>query len=292
MPKTWESRVILYCTYLVEVVKLQSSTIKSYISGIKKILEEDGYEWNIRKALLNTITKTCKLKNDRITTRLPIGKHLLEMIIIETKKLYKRQPYLEKLYIAVFSLCYYGLLRVGEVSQSQHSIKAVDIHEGNNRNRQKLLIILRSSKTHTKGDRPQQIRIIGNKTINVIDNAEIPSNHKKQSTQETEFSTRGKFNTIFCPVKCFKEFTAVRPRIKSLQEQIFIFRDGSPLKAEQLRRTLRTILARLRLDPSIYDTHSFRIGRATDLEKLNVDIESIKRLGRWRSNAVYKYLRN
>ena len=46
------------------------------------------------------------------------------------------------------------------------------------------------------------------------------------------------------------------------------------------------------LNPLQYDTHSFRIGRATDLSKGGRSLSKIKRAGRWKSNAVYNYLRD
>ena len=95
----------------------------------------------------------------------------------------------------------------------------------------------------------------------------------------------------FCPVEKTKEFIKLRPKIKNLNEQFFIFRDGTTLKADQLRRIVRETITDLRLDGNLYDIHSFRIGRATDLEKHNINIDRIKQLGRWKSNAVYKYLR-
>ena len=77
------------------------------------------------------------------------------------------------------------------------------------------------------------------------------------------------------------------------KEAFFIFRDGSNVKSDQVRRTLRKILHRLNLDPKLYDTHSFRIGRALDLlYKFQFSIARIRHIGRWKSNVVFKYLRN
>ena len=84
----------------------------------------------------------------------------------------------------------------------------------------------------------------------------------------------------------------MRDPIGSPREQMFIFRDGTTLKSCHLRHTLRETLNKLGLDSTLYDTHSFRIGRATDLFKLGVNVDKIKELGRWKSNAVYKYLRS
>ena len=64
-----------------------------------------------------------------------------------------------------------------------------------------------------------------------------------------------------------------------------------PVRPAHVRSILRRILKTINLNYRLYDTHSFRMGRATDLRKAGFSIEDIKELGRWRSNAVYKYLK-
>ena len=73
-------------------------------------------------------------------------------------------------------------------------------------------------------------------------------------------------------------------------EQFFIFSDGSAVNPTHIRETLRDMLTKLNLNPMLYDTHSFRIGKACDMLKANYTITEIKQRGRWASNAVYKYL--
>ena len=165
IPHKWETRVSLYCAYLIEIKRLQSATVKSYISAIKKVLIEDGYEWSNRSALLNAITRSCKIKYDRIKTRLPIRRNFLELIVTNMRRKFRKQIYLMTLYTSAVLLCYYGMLRVGEVAQSQHSIKAVDVHDAQKRS--KLLLVLHSSKTHGPNTRPQEIEIIGKGEISV-----------------------------------------------------------------------------------------------------------------------------
>ena len=63
-PLDWEQRFALYCAYLVEVDKLQSSMIKSYISAIKAVLKNDGYNWNDSKVCFSAIVRACELQND------------------------------------------------------------------------------------------------------------------------------------------------------------------------------------------------------------------------------------
>ena len=102
--------------------------------------------------LLALITKACKLKNDRVQTRLPIFRNLLELILFEIEQIFCTQVYLSILFKTVFVISFYGLLRIGQVLQSNHVAKAKNACLGVNKD--KLLITLYSSKTHDKGSRP------------------------------------------------------------------------------------------------------------------------------------------
>ena len=266
MPKTWEERVALYCAYLVSEKKIKSSTLRSYISAIKDTLLMDGYEWKTDKLLISTLTQSCKAKNDKVTNRLPIQISLLEILLYEVERQYQDdQPYLDLLYKNIFSLAYYGLLRISELALSPHVIKACNIHTANNKD--KILILLYSSKTHGKNKRPQEVKIA--RTVD------------SDGTQRR-----------FCPFKLSREYLAIRGNYCHMEEQYFIFRDGSPVTASHVRSVLKRCLKAVGLNNSLYGTHSFRIGRATDLAKLGKTIEQIKRIGRWSSNAVYNYIRN
>ena len=282
MPKIWEDRLSLYCAYLIQVKKRKSSTIRTYVSAIKFVLTTDGYDWNDGKVLLNTITKSCKLKNDRLKIRLPIQKGLLELIMFRIQRKYNNQPYLEAMYISAFLLQYYGLLRIGEIVKSPHTIQAANVHES--RNTSKLLIILYTSKTHGLDSQPQQIKIFGKGNI------EINTKYARHTSYILKKEELGKF----CPVEWTKRYIHLRgPRsLTSNDDPLFRLSDKSPLNSTMLRNLLRQIINELNLEGSLYDTHSFRIGRATDLFKSGVTIDNIKQLGRWKSNAVYKYLRN
>ena len=87
------------------------------------------------------------------------------------------------------------------------------------------------------------------------------------------------------------EYLSIRREWVVENEPFFIFQNGDPVRTDDIRSILRFALAGLKLNESLYDTHSFRIGRATDLFKMGRSVEDIKRVGRWKSSAVYKYLR-
>ena len=107
--------------------------------------------------MLHSLTLACKARNDSVTTCLPIHCSLLEMILFEIERVYKQQPYLVILFQALIALGYYGLFHIGELTLSKHCVKAHNVHSTVNKN--KLLIILYSSKTHDQSCRPQKVKI-------------------------------------------------------------------------------------------------------------------------------------
>ena len=148
---------------------------------------------------------------------------------------------------------------------AHHYIRAKDIHVGQNKD--KILMILYSSKTHGKESRPQQIKI----------HAVPTTTHRIKH---------------FCPFKMVRRYMKIRGEYDYSEEPLFIWRDGSQVSSQQVRKTLRECLQNLGPDAQLYDTHSFRIGMASDMMKQNFSISQIRQKGRWRINMVFKYLRN
>ena len=152
--------------------------------------------------------------------------------------------------------------QVGELMSGSHPILAKNIHVG--LNKMKMLFLLNSSKTH-KGDKPQVVKIKGIK--------------------------QGKDTSTF-PFRLLKDFIALQPPIlEDGVETFFIFRDRSPVKPDHFRAMLKSSLCRCAFDASLYQVHSMHAGCACDLLKAGVSVETIKKLGWWKSNAVYAYLK-
>ena len=127
-PKSWEARTTLFVAYMIENGR-QSSSVKSYVSAIKKMLVTDGYKWQDSEVLLTSLTHACGIINDRVKHRLPIGCGFLEMILFEVEwRFGDNQHYLNALYKAVFIIHYYGMMRIGEVTKGPHVLKARDVH--------------------------------------------------------------------------------------------------------------------------------------------------------------------
>ena len=266
-PKSWETGASLYGAFLVDS-GAQSSTIRSYISAIKKVLVNDNYDWNDGLVQLQLLSKACKLTNDRLMTRLPISLAFLETILFEIERLFKNQYYLEILYKTIFLVSFYGLLHVGEATKGDHVIRAKDIYIADNKD--KILLLLYSSKTHNRGSKPQEINIVANKD----------SYHLKSAKKR-----------FFCPFAMASLYMRLRGPYKSDNDQFFIFRDNSPVCPHHVRYVLKLAIKNLNLDPSLYNFHSIRIGMATEMVRQGCPIEVVKRLGHWKSNTVYKYIK-
>ena len=272
IPKTWEERASLYCVYLIEEKRVQSATLRSYISAIKSKLTADDYEWNDDLVLLSTLTSNCQLQNDHVKTRLPIRRHLLNLLLFEIGRIYDTQPFLKLLYRAIFIIAYYGMLRIGEITSSDDVIKAKNVYVS--RQHRTMLFYLYSSKTHSCRTKPQSIRIKA---------ADRQHSHKNKSSMECR-------TEIFCSFEILSAYNEARGGYLNENEQLFVFSDNSPVTASHVRKVLRKCLRNLTLNHKLYTTHSFRSGRASDMLREHRSIEYIKRCGRWRSNAVYKYL--
>ena len=272
-PKTWEERLVLFVGFLIQNNR-KSTTIRSYISAIKCVLRQDGEELNEDVYLLKSLTKACQLKNDKVHTQLPIRKGLIHLILANLLKIFSGdQSYLTKLYRALYITTYYGLFRIGEVTKSDHVIKACDVHTAKNKN--KMMFVLHSSKTHWFNVKPQIVKIQG-----------LTDHSKKNKIEQGQNQ-----NFKICPFDILKDYVSVRGRRKSDSEQFFVFKDSSPVLPYHARKTLAQLLKFIGLNHKLYKFTSIRGGRATDLAAMKIDLGIIRILGRWRSSAVFSYLK-
>ena len=263
-PDSWEDRLILFVGYLVQN-KRKSSTIKSYVSAIKAVLQmnnENHQPINEDKFVLHTLIRACQLRNDVIQIRLPIKKVLLQLLLRSLEDILPQQPYLVILYRAMFITAYYGLFSIGEITQSPHVLKSPDVRRGTNK--RKLMFILYSSKTHCRGNKPQIIKIMASD--------KDPHLKNKKANQEQGFD-------LSCPFKVINDYIAVRKHQKSTDEQFFVFRDRSPVKPHHFSHILKLCLHEMGIDNRYFAGHSFRIGRTIDLFDMGVSVESIKKIG-------------
>lgn len=265
MPERLDDQLAVYVASRVEKGD-QSGTIKSYLSGIKFMLSRDGIEINTHTARLRALIKACKYKNDRVIHRMPISEHLLVKLIKIVNEIFDSQPYLAKLYQCMLVMGFYGMLRVGEMASGEHPILARDVHF--NSRLKKVQVILRTSKTHGRGDQPQYIKFCDGDARVYL------------------------YNKRFRPYMVVRDYMDARgPKLHD-SDPFFVFGDNSPVKPYQMQAVLKRALSRFHLDPTDFGVHSLRIGYATTLDHRHVSLDVIRRKGRWkRTNIVYRYIR-
>ena len=208
-PNNWEQRITLFVGYLIEQNK-QSQTVHSYVSAIWAVLAEINTVLNEDLFLLSALTRACKFKNDRASMRLPIRKSMFGVLLHETHDWFYQQgqPYLAALYCALFSTAYFGLFRVGEVTQGSHLVMVTDVHLAKNKN--KILFVLHTSKTHGLHNRPQSIKIT--------------------FTGKTDINQKKGKREIMCPYQLFRTYIQHRPCYLCQKEPFFVFADNSSVK--------------------------------------------------------------
>ena len=263
-PETWEQRILLFAGYLINENK-KAGTVRSYISAVKTTLRLEGIEINENQFLLGTLTRACKLCNDVWSVQSPIQKGMLKRLLCSISNYFSElnQEYLKLLYLAIFSTGYYGMFRIGELTSGSHPVTVKNVKIGTNKD--KLMFILESSKTHNKSDKPQIVTI----------------------SRETDAAA----DNEFCPFQILRNYLNVRKPYKSVKEPFFVFSDRSVVTPDNVRAVLHRILEINNFNTAEFSFHMLQAGRATDLLKAGVSVETIKKLGRWRSNCVYTYLR-
>ena len=144
-------------------------------------------------------------------------------------------------------------------------VKAKDVHIG--LNKKKLMFVLHSSKMHDEGNKPQVIKINAVGTIKDLN------------------------KSLACPFQLLQNYVTMRKPYQTEEEQFFVMKDRSPVTAQHFRSTLKCLLKLNKLNSSIYMTSAFRTGRASDLLTMGVSVETIRKIGCWRSSMVYTYLK-
>ena len=90
-----------------------------------------------------------------------------------------------------------------------------------------------------------------------------------------------------CPVEALKNYISLRGKNPG---PLFIIHNKS-IKRSNYNRIFKLLLKSLGENESQYSSHSFRAGATTYWSNKGLSELQIKRLGRWKSNAIFKYLR-
>ena len=238
---------------------VQASTIKSYMSGISYLHKFYKMPNPVLSFRVSQLIKGIERTNRKSTHSLkkPITMSLLDRLITSLVHVVDH-PYVLAMYAALFCLLYFGCMRVGEAVLSveeAHVALSDDLWYCQIEGVNYFLLAMRSFK-HSDGRTP------------------ILKIHPRMS--------------MSCPVYWLNQYLSFRG---SLGTNLFQLPDGRALTRDHVMRVLRRALTFLDIDPLAYGTHSFRIGRCTDLACAGYTDQQLRQVGRWKSDAFKLYIR-
>ena len=237
--------------------KLKPSTLKGYLAAISFFHKNKGINVDCSSPHIKQLIKGVNYMDKKYPMkRKPIKFNLLQKIIATIPKICPQFDSL--LFKSVLALQYHACLRIGEVVTSKTS-------------------------THTL--KKNQIKI-KRKSLSIHFKS---FKHARQSNIKLKLLRQSKKSTI-CPVQLLTEYNKVRPKT-DCNVQFFISKKGKPITRLEVAKVLKNSIKELGLDPGNFNTHSLRIGRATQLHLNQCPDEDIKRYGRWSSDAYEQYIK-
>lgn len=247
-----QQQILLFIAYCFELDRAPS-TILTYLAGINYYHKLHGWQDFQNSFIIQKTLEGCKRKPRDKDARAPISIQILcEICKVLPAVCYNRSE--SCLFHALYTMAYFGLFRISELVSTNGSLPlmATDVKLIED----KLHITLRHSKTNQR-------------SIPVI--IKLPREP----------------NVTVCPVQAFANY---------LEFQVpggLLFRhaDGSPVTRQQFSGVLAKCIHKTKFAAGHYRSHSFRIGRATDLAMQGLQNEQIMILGRWRSDCFKSYIR-
>ena len=262
IPCSWPTtaqHVIMFISFCFEE-GLLPSTIATYIAGINYFHKLRNWEDFGQNFLIKKVLEGCRrLRNHGKDQRAPITFNML-INICQALRLVCCNGYEAKLFQSAFTLAFFGLFRISELlGKSQDSrLKALQRDD---------IIFLNDSKVIQVTLRVYKTNQLGVPTL-----LKLPCEN----------------NNLVCPVCTMLNYLQLRPNVKG---PLFIHLNGSLVTRYQFAAILAKCIQVCNGSSRNYKSHSFRIGRATQLVASGVSGADVMKLGRWRSDAYLKYIR-
>lgn len=251
LPATKE-QVSLYVAYL-HTKNYRHTTILSHLSAISHFHKmKDLHDPVATYSIGKLMTGVQNTQPSRFDERLPITKYIL-IGLITALKCCAPSTYEILLYTSMYSLMYYGCLRASEVMMSDSPHHNLEV---------KNVVMAGTSFTVTF----------------------TSFKHCKERGNTIQMDTTASPD---CPVQAMKQYLQARGDTPG---PLFIHKWRAVNRAAFLD-TLQKCLQYLNISADRYNTHSFRIGRTTEMAERGVPDHIIQQIGRWKSRAYLKYIR-
>ena len=247
------SHITLYLSYLFHHKNLAPTTLRSHLSGIAFYVKLLTKQDLTKDVKIQYLLKAFEKTYSSSLIRKPIDHVILHQLLAHVSKTYKSVYYKHAFYI-LYTLMYRLALRVSEIADYSKSFNHSLQYDNFHFDSHKNLLRLRlSSFKHSKAASPDYV---------------IPCN--------SSFAFH------------INEFLNLRGRSNA---PVFIHKSGLPFSRTFITNNLRVDLTQIGLNAKHFNTHSFRIGRCTDLASFGYSDQQITLIGRWSSNAFRKYIK-
>lgn len=242
------------------MINLAPSTASVYISAIRsRRLMEEGLQIG-NNFLLSRLLKGYAREfatHSQSVVKLPITINLLTQMITSLPHV-TMSSHETILYTAMFSVAFFGLMRIGEITSSAHSLLVNNVHFIPSKNSYNLSLTTSKTQQVFKG-------YAQNVTL---------TQHPSQ---------------IICPVSNLSRYLTWRPQTSD--PSLFVHGGGGPVSRASFSAMMLKALQVANVQTSSYSTHSFRSGGATELFMNGASEQQIKNQGRWKSDAYKTYVR-
>ncbi len=169
--------------------------------------------------------------------------------------------YLQKMYKSLFSMASHICALMGELTKTESTLKHV--------------ICL------------DQVHISCTQAVPVSLTVHF-NTYKHMSASSTASTVVHATGLDTCHVSLLVAYVKVRGTQKDLS---YILNNGMPLHRSDTSNILKQCISVLFLDTSLYNTHSLRVGGATEAALQGATDLQVKLMGRWNSLAYLKYIR-
>lgn len=250
--------IVHYVAYL-SLNKISFKTAQNYLAGISYFLKIQNRLDVTKSFVVSKMIEGMRRSAVSVDKRLPFTIPIMVRLMSSLPAICY-SDYEAKLFSSAFALAFFGFFRLGEivVSDKHHIDKVLQISDVTiDQSLHKLEVHLKYSKNDQCG-------------------------------KGTVISIPGSHNSPVCPVALLSQYVEIRPPVSG---PLFVHFSGAHLTRYQFSALLKKVVQNCGLDPSMYTSHSFRIGAATLAFTQGFKEEEIKSMGRWKSSAYKSYIR-
>ena len=226
------------------------NTIRNFLSAISERHKACRYPDHTNDYLVAKTVKGVAHACPHVDQRHPLSTRDLS-IIIKSVPTSRCSSYTIILLRAMFSLMFFGFLRIGEVTASPHNLSV--------------------SQCRIK---PSKLRLVF-----------LSYKHSDGRPFTLDVLPTGK---AACPYRRMVDYIKLRGQD---QGPLFRYANKLPVQKTAFAKYLKAFIANTELTSKTISPHCFRIGAATWPAKSGFSSEQIKAMGRWHSNSYQKYIR-